>query len=356
MRKFIVVLLILFFIIVAPFTVIAYNLNRTFFNLDFYRTKFADSDFYQSITDTIASGIAGSQYFNLAGSSLLETEELKEMVEVVIAPDWLEEQLDVVMTGIFDLFDLEKDPKEASIVLDLSSKKVQAEQMLQAKIDEKVANLPTCDQDDVNTFSDESFNISSACRPPDIDTSQFMEQNNFYAANLFTNIPDQFNLIEFVENGMTFEKEEESSSSLDNNFWGNIATIRNVITFLRYVYIFSLFLLPISLVLIILLSLPHLKAIFRRLGLALIFPGLFLFIIALVPNITAELFLRNINLFQAGLVAVPNESLQKLVYSFITGFYRPILWQSVIALGLALIFIIVSCIIKKKHAQTNNQS
>jgi hypothetical protein len=305
MKKFIVVLLILYFIIAAPLTIITYNLNRTFFNLEFYEKKFDESDFYQSITDTLASSMANSQYLNIAGNSLLTTEELQTIVKTIIVPDWLEEQTQIIMAGVFGLFDLNEDPRQVKIIIDLSAKKDQVEQILQAKIEDKVNNLPICTPDSIN-ISAESINMDKICRPAGVDPTQFIEQNNLDIAKLLVNIPEQFNLIEFLENGMILKQKESVSSSTASNFWQNITTFRNVITFLKYLYIASWFLLPLSLILIILLSLPHFKSILRRLGLALLFPSLFLLIISLAPNITAELFLKNIIFFQPSLAVATN--------------------------------------------------
>lgn len=348
LRKFLTFLLLLFFIIIAPPAIYAFNLSRTLLDRELYTRTLEEIDFYQR---------AGPLLADLFLADLAEAEgelppaaqdEMKRVVSGIITPAWLkqetEKNIDIFFAG------LDKGYNLPEISFDLRPIKPRLEealpQLAYVFFAARWEEIPLCAAGEIPTF-DEDDNPS--CRPEGITAQDFFESQaggkvvDEETEEFLADIPDTLTIRSIIVGEARGREALEKLEQATENF----RDFRNSLLTLQAAGIVLPILSLLTFIALVALSATSLRSLLAWGGTGLLVAGLLALLPALFVSGIAALFGQALSaaLADAGASYGGTELVRSLVEKITGVAMSPIQQQGLVMAGVGLISVTVYIIL-----------
>jgi len=355
MRKFFAAILTLIFVILLPIALYAQSIKSTVFKPAFYKSELVKHSIYQKVLDEISRQLFASEMVESMGEiPLFSVDEVQGILEEIITPDWLQENVEMVIDKAFTWFNSDQDIQEVEIIISLVDLKNQAVEILNSTMTKKFDSLPECNPQDLERLS-EGFEGGSTCRPLGITADnlrQYIDITEFIDI-----LPDQLDVMGLLSGEVTFGEVEDENVQAPfeaDEIFKMLTEWRRMIHLAFLALNFLYVLLAVFFVLIIVLVIKSVRSVIRWAGFNLLISGIILFISALLAR---DLFERYVlaNMEMGGISAVLVSALQSILRDLLTAIIGVIRIEGVIGLVLGFILFAISFIIKKKFKLANHR-
>lgn len=338
-RKIFSSCLAILFVPIFLVTIIVIGVKISAFNPNFYLSVFNKSDFYNQITQNLPSLL--SQSF-IEGDSVnafnpLTGEDIAVSIQESINPTWLKENLQKIITNIFNYGSGKTYTIDA--IIPLKDIKLSFIDNITQKFHEKISTLPQCTNQQVQEI--QSQNLSSTalnCLPSGSNVEelekQFKDSLISGDGSLINVLPDEYNLNE------QFNKNPIILTNIKNAFnYSNIAF-----------YI----LLTASLILIVIIALINMKntsVMLKWISIPILISAIFVLISVLFGNLA-------LNTMASGFIIDSTAQIKSLVYALIgtttKQFFNFYYYCSAILIVLSVVMLIIAIKIGKNSDEVKN--
>lgn len=358
LRKFLALLLVLFFIIIAPPAIYAFNFSRTLLNPDLYKSTFEETSFYTRlgplIADLFIADLAKESRLE-SGLAALAEEELETVVAGIILPAWLKGEMEKNVDIFFAWLD--KGNNLPEIAFDLMPLKAElAEAMPQLAyvfFAARWEEIPLCAAGEISTF-DEDDNPS--CRPEGITAQDFFESQaggevvDEETEEFLADIPDTLTIRCIIVGEARGREALEKLEQATENF----RDFRNSLLTLRAAGIVLPILSLLTFIALVALSATSLRSLLAWGGTGLLVAGLLALLPALFVSGIAALFGQALSgaLADAGASYGGTELVRSLVEKITGAAMSPIQQQGLVMSGLGLTAIVGAVMLRMMRSNT----
>lgn len=158
---------------------------------DFYLEAFEEANFYESalkVADVFLANSPDLQQF----VGFLEPEDLVQIRQKAIDAEWLETQVEGLLTETSEAEKGRRSISDLSLVIDLESRKNLLSEELKVVAKPRIEELPTCTEEDMEKILSDEFTAQDTCIPEDMTTEEFYDE---LVAPFVTELPDEVDLL-----------------------------------------------------------------------------------------------------------------------------------------------------------------
>ena len=360
MKKFFAVLLLIIFIILLPTYLVLLNLSNMIEKPTIIKEALAESNIYEKASDlAIAQLISTEGLGQLEDLNIVDKQELEAIVDQLFPPEFLQKTVEQAIDEGFSMIkDEGKEVKDLDLIIDLADIKTSAPALLTGKVKEKFDQLPVCNQAELTDLEkklEDGF-IFPACRPADVSSDQFSGDMEANINEMIKDLPDQLDVAKLITGEVTFgeqtEEDQESAQRTENDFNEALSDSQLVFAAFQSSLRWTPVILAIILLGIILLTYKPLSNLFRWVGISLLIPGFFLFLIATGLRFLPFLDLQNEITFSSDTPQELVEVISQIVEKISNHINTPIWWQGLTILLAGIALIVISFFVKSSGIKT----
>jgi len=350
MRKFFAAMLAIIFVILLPIALYGQSIKSTILDQEFYKSELVKYDIYQQVLTEASRQLLSSEAIqSIEEMPLLSADDIKEMLEGIVTPEWLQGNIEMVIDEFFAWFNSDQNIREVKIIISLAGLKEQVITVLNNKIEEKFNSLPECSLQDIEQLS-KGFEGELTCRPPGFTIDvlrQYLDLSEFVDV-----LPDELDVLGVMTGEVSFDKDSEEVSTqapvdVDEVF-RTLTEVRRIVhpafLILNLLYV----LLAVFFVLIVVLVMKSVKSVLRWVGFNLFIPGIILFISGmLLKGLFERYVLAGMHIEEVTTVLV--SALQSILQDLFNAIIGVIRIEGVVGLIAGFILIVISFIMKSSQ-------
>lgn len=214
MRKFLAVLLVLFFSFIFPLSIICLCAEQTLLKAEYYKTEFAKQHIYQLVLDSFNAGFQQKESTDLKSS--VEWWSIEQLVNTGFSANWLKTNTEQVLDGFFGL--LEPNGKITDLgddVLNFAEPRTQLTEFVKANTEKNINNLPECTSEQVQSILTTNTKITDLkCLPSDFSDIRNKAPEEI-TKGLLSVFPERINALAVITFFIDLGKQKASENTED---------------------------------------------------------------------------------------------------------------------------------------------